>query len=119
MNTLTNREIEIADYIAWGASVDEAADRLNISPFTVKNTLRNIYAKLHFNKSTELAAYMFVKHPERMTIDNDKIGNVKRAVSAMTMIALIFMQLLIQPADMMRARRARTRTARRTEYVEE
>lgn len=119
MNTLTNREIEIADYIAWGASVDEAADKLNISPYTVKNTLRNIYSKLHFNKSTELAAYMFVKHPERMTIDNDKIGNVKRAVSATAMIALIFMQLLIQPADMMRVRRARTRTARRMEYVEE
>ena len=39
MNTLTNREIEIADYIAWGASVDEAADKLNISPyFIVENT---------------------------------------------------------------------------------
>jgi len=119
MSTLTDREIEIADYIAWGASVDEAADKLNISPYTVKNTLRNIYAKLHFNKSTELAAYMFVKHPERMIIENDKIGNVKRAISAITMIALIFLQLLVQPADMMRVRRARTRTARRMEYVEE
>ena len=71
MSTLTDREIEIAEYIAWGASVDEAADKLGRSPYTVKNTLRNIYAKLHFNKSTELAAYMFVKHPERMIIEND------------------------------------------------
>ena len=84
MNTLTNREIEIAEYIAWGASVDETADKLGRSPYTVKNTLRNIYAKLHFNKSTELAAYMFVKHPERMVIDNDKIGNVKRAIGKST-----------------------------------
>ena len=118
MSTLTNREIEIADYIAWGASVDEAADKLNISPYTVKNTLRNIYSKLHFNKSTELAAYMFVKHPERMTIENDKIGNVKRAVSAMMMIALIVVQLFMQPSDMLRARRSRVRTARRIEYIE-
>lgn len=119
MNMLTNREIEVAEYIAWGASVDEAADKLGRSPYTVKNTLRNIYSKLHFNKSTELAAYMFVKHPERMIIENDKIGNVKRAISATTMIALILLQLLIQPMDMLRARRGRSRLARKTELVEE
>lgn len=47
---LSPRETEIAELLAWGASKKETADRLFISPRTVENTARNIYAKNRHSK---------------------------------------------------------------------
>lgn len=43
MAALSNREIQIAERIAWGASQKEVADDLGISRYTVDNILRKIY----------------------------------------------------------------------------
>lgn len=105
MSTLTNREMEVADLMAWGCSADEAADKLNISPFTVKNTLRKVYDKLGFNKVNELAAYVFcIKYG--VSASNDRIGNVKRAVMSLSMLVLLIFQVVTLTDDVFRARRS-------------
>lgn len=53
MAALSNREIQIAERIAWGASQKEVADDLGISRYTVDNILRKIYQKLHIGKINE------------------------------------------------------------------
>lgn len=106
MNTLTNREMEVADLMAWGCSTDEAADKLNVSPFTIKNTLRKIYNKLGFNKVNELAAYIFCTK-YGVNVSNDRVGNVKRAIMSLSMLALLIFQVFTSTNDVFRARRAR------------
>lgn len=108
MNTLTNREMEIADLMAWGCSTEEAADKLNISPFTVKNTLRKIYEKLGFNKVNELCAYVFCQK-YGVDIANDRIGNVKRAVLSVSMLCILVFHIFTLNDDIFRARRTRVR----------
>jgi len=57
--TLTKRENEIAEMIAWGATKKEVAMKLHISVRTVENTARSIYEKLGVTKSNELSAWWF------------------------------------------------------------
>lgn len=52
---LTAREKEILKYIAEGQSNKEIAKELFISDKTVKNHLKNIFAKLHINDRTKAA----------------------------------------------------------------
>jgi LuxR family maltose regulon positive regulatory protein len=54
--TLSIREIEVLNLIAAGASNQEAARKLFISPSTVKKHLENIYAKLAVGGRTQAIA---------------------------------------------------------------
>lgn len=65
-SSLTERELQIAELLAWGASKKEVPGMLQkiyggheISVHTVENIARNIYAKLHLNKASELSAWYF------------------------------------------------------------
>ena len=51
---LTDRECEVAQLVLRGYSLKGAADKLNISPATVKLHRRNLYAKLDVNSQAEL-----------------------------------------------------------------
>jgi len=53
---LSEREVEILELVAEGMSNDQIADRLYISPHTVKAHIRNIYAKLDVHNRAEAAA---------------------------------------------------------------
>lgn len=53
---LSERELEIAHLISQGASSEEIANKLFISPFTVKAHKRNIFEKMNVRKATELAS---------------------------------------------------------------
>ena len=50
---LSEREIDVLECVARGLSNKETAEALNISPYTVKTHLRNIYAKLGATSRTE------------------------------------------------------------------
>jgi len=50
---LTKREIEVLDLIAAGHSTREVAERLFISPKTVRNHLASVYRKLDARNRTE------------------------------------------------------------------
>ncbi|HET6465426.1 MAG TPA: response regulator transcription factor [Nitrospiria bacterium] len=54
---LTNREKEILQTLAGGASNKEIANALNISEHTVKIHLKNILRKLHVNNRIQAAVY--------------------------------------------------------------
>ena len=50
---LTNRELEVLDYLSRGLLYKEIADRLQISFHTVRQHIGNIYSKLHVQNKTE------------------------------------------------------------------
>lgn len=58
---LTTREQEVLQYLADGASNDEIADILNISPNTVARHRENIMRKLNLHSRTELVKYAIRK----------------------------------------------------------
>jgi len=59
--TLTRREFEILRLIANGASTRTMAERLRVSPTTVRNHVQNILGKLDVHSRLEAAAYA-VRH---------------------------------------------------------
>jgi DNA-binding CsgD family transcriptional regulator len=54
-NKLSKREESISQYAAMGLTNKQIAEKLNISPFTVQNHLKNIYDKTGLNSRTKLA----------------------------------------------------------------
>jgi len=56
LETLTDRETEIADLVAVGRTNAEIAHHLNLSVYTVKNHVSNVLSKLHAQTRTEAAA---------------------------------------------------------------
>lgn len=61
LDGLTAREQEVLMYLAEGASNDEIADVLSISPKTVARHRENIMDKLHLHSRTELVKYAIRK----------------------------------------------------------
>ncbi len=61
LNGLTSRELEVLAYLAEGASNDEIAEVLNISPKTVARHRENIMDKLNLHTRTELVKYAIRK----------------------------------------------------------
>ena len=95
MNTLSKRERQVAELLAWGASKKEVPDLLRklyggreISVHTVENIARNIYAKLHLNKASELSAWYFC---ECHQVD-DSLSPFKRL--RQTVLGVVFLVLL-------------------------
>jgi NarL family two-component system response regulator LiaR len=56
LDTLTDRETEIADLVAAGRTNAEIAHHVSLSVYTVKNHVSNILSKLHAQTRTEAAA---------------------------------------------------------------
>lgn len=56
-SALTEREREVLERVATGASNREIAEALGISEHTVKNHLKNILQKLHLDNRVKLARY--------------------------------------------------------------
>jgi PAS domain S-box-containing protein len=54
---LTRRELEILRLVAGGANTRAMADRLHVSPATVRNHVQHILAKLGVHSRLEAAAY--------------------------------------------------------------
>jgi len=55
-DALSEREREVATLLAGGLTYKEAARRLGLSPFTVRNHISSVFAKLRVNKQSEMAA---------------------------------------------------------------
>ncbi|MEM6784673.1 MAG: response regulator transcription factor [Bacteroidota bacterium] len=51
---LTNRERDVLDLIVEGLIEDAIADRLSISPHTVRSHIKNLYEKLHVHSRAEV-----------------------------------------------------------------
>lgn len=59
---LTPREAEVLGHILAGKTRIEVAHRLFVSPYTVQDHLKSIYAKVGVNSRQELVAQMFFTH---------------------------------------------------------
>lgn len=113
---LTKREHQVAEFIAWGASKKEVPELLQkkyggkeISVHTVENILRNIFEKLHFNKSTELSAWWFC-HKYGISEDESPIRQLKKNLIACFLLMLLIPQIIGADMDALRPNRARTST---------
>ncbi len=54
--SLTPRELEVLEMLTQGAEFKQIAERLFLSPFTVRAHIRNIYDKLHVHSKSEAVA---------------------------------------------------------------
>jgi two-component system nitrate/nitrite response regulator NarL len=59
--TLTDREREVLSLLVEGASGAEMAERLNLSPHTVRTHVQNLLTKLQVHSRVEAAAFA-VRH---------------------------------------------------------
>lgn len=105
---LTNREIEIAELFAWGASKKEVANHLNISERTIENHARNIYEKTGCGKVNELSAWWFCT---KFNISFD-LSPLKRTVFSLVFLAIITPQILSMDDDIVRMFRTKTISTR-------
>ena len=87
MTALSEREAQIAERIAWGASQKEVACDLGISRYTVDNILRRIYQKLHIGKINELSAWWFFTH---FNISFE-LSPLKRTIVAVALLILVIL----------------------------
>jgi DNA-binding CsgD family transcriptional regulator len=106
MAALSEREVQIAERIAWGASQKEVADDLGISRYTVDNILRKIYQKLHIGKINELSAWWFCTH---FNISFE-LSPLKRAIGAVALVVLIIFNDFISGDYYCRSRGRREKT---------
>jgi PAS domain S-box-containing protein len=60
-NALTRREIEVLRLMAGGANTKTAAEKLRVSPATVRNHVQNMFGKLGVHSRLEAVAYA-MKH---------------------------------------------------------
>ena len=56
-NALSKRETEVMRLVYEGCSTSEVAERLYLSPFTVKNHIKSVYAKLGVHEKSEFIKY--------------------------------------------------------------
>ena len=114
MNPLTKREQQVAELLAWGASKKEIPDLLRklyggreISVHTVENIARNIYAKLHLNKASELSAWYFC---ECHQVDDSlsPIKRIRKTVLSLFLLLLLTPQIIDTDGQALRPQRIRT-----------
>ena len=54
---LTRREVEILQLMAAGANTKAMAERLHLSPATIRNHAQNIFSKLNLHSRLEAVAW--------------------------------------------------------------
>lgn len=80
--TLSTREDQVTELIAWGASSKQVADKLFISKDTVVNHRRNIFQKLGIHSIGQLCAWFFCKR-----------FKIPTSLNPIPMIAIFFLSL--------------------------
>lgn len=97
---LTKREAEIAELFAWGATKKDVAKQLYLSPRTVENHARNIYAKTGCTKVNELSAWWFCTTYHIPF----HLSPIKRKVLSVAMCLILLPQMLSVGSDFLFAR---------------
>lgn len=115
---LTKRELEVAEYLAWGASKKEVPDLLvqkkgkgPISVRTVEVLTKSIYEKLGIQKVSELSVWYFCTH-YNISLD---LSPLKRKVATMSLLILVALMEVTTNSDFVRPAPLRaTRSAMRS-----
>jgi len=114
---LTKRELEIAEFLAWGASKKEVPDLLPrkkgkgpISVRTVEVLTKSIYEKLDIQKVSELSVWYFCTH---YNISMD-LSPIKRKLITLSLLLLVAFTEVMSSTDFVRPASARaTRSGQR------
>ena len=113
---LTNREEQVAELLAWGASKKEVPDLLPVKPGrrpiairTVENTVRNIYDKLGIQKVNELSAWYFCTHFNISLT----ISPLKRKVFSLVLLLIVLAAEFYTPNSFIRPTNGRSVRASR------
>ena len=107
--SLSPREYEVAELLAWGAAQKEVADYLGISPRTVSNIVHNLYLKLEIQKVSELCVWYFTS---KFNISLDLSPIVKRGIAIMLLCLFIPSVITQSEAYMRRSVRIEVRRNR-------
>lgn len=59
---LTDRETEVTQYIARGLPTGEIADRLHLSPHTVRDHIKAVFEKVGVSSRGELVGKLFTEY---------------------------------------------------------
>lgn len=108
--TLSKRESQIAEMIAWGGAKKEIACTLFISERTVENTARAIYEKTGVSKSNELSAWWFCT---KFGI-SFSLSPLKRQLVSITFLLLVVANEVLSGNVVVRKTRTRTKTETRS-----
>lgn len=126
MNELSKRESQVAELIAWGASKKEVPSLLQkiyggkeISVHTVENTLRNIFLKLGFSKSTELGAWWFCHRYSIDETSESPFVRLRRTVAAIAFLVIMLPQIINTDYSAVRPQRARATRIERVQRRKE
>ena len=123
--TLTEREYQVAELIAWGAAQKEVPDLLvekyggrPISINTVQVIISSIYAKTHTGKATELSAWWFT-HELGVDAFKAPVPSIRQKLISAIFLIIIIPQIAAADLDQaVRTSRARTPRPTRSERVE-
>lgn len=126
MNELSKRESQIAELIAWGASKKEVPSLLQkiyggkeISVHTVENTLRNIFLKLGFSKSTELGAWWFCHRYSIDETSESPLVRLRKSIAAIAFLVIMLPQIINTDYSAVRPQRARSTRIERVQRRKE
>lgn len=97
---LGKRQMEVAEFIAFGYSIKETASLLDMPINTVKATLRAVYAKIGIQKATELSVFIFC---HRFNIPLSMCRPLRHVIASSLLI--LFMSTLFVREDFCRVRR--------------
>jgi DNA-binding CsgD family transcriptional regulator len=107
ITSLTKREFEIAELLAWGAAKKEIPDMLSVKPGrrpisvrTVEVLTKSIYEKLQIQKVSELAVWYFCT---RFHISMD-LSPIKRRMITTGLLILILIAEACNSSDFIRTR---------------
>jgi DNA-binding CsgD family transcriptional regulator len=67
---LSDRELEITQLVARGLATGEIAERLFISPHTVRDHIKVVFDKTRVSSRGELVAKLFTEHYEPSSASN-------------------------------------------------
>jgi len=109
---LTPQERDIMELLAWGASMKEVADKLNITYNSLDRRIRTIKQKIGVQKATEIAMFYFCTNFKI----SFSLSPIKRKIITSIMIAIMLPQIFGADAQGLRAFRS-SRARRNREQI--